>query len=141
MIKMIKCDWLFHVMSEILQRGWNDRPWTFMMWRGVSCTAVNGKMVESKLRKHWLGGNCLSILRGVRGPSFWKETAWAFIYLILAQRNWMVFGTDRRKLEDLVYEFQRKTYEWIANCVWRKKLVWDLWLLNPLVSLQNSTKW
>ena len=72
-------------------------------------------------------------------PTLWKETVWAVIYLIWAQRNQMVFETDRRKLEDLVFEFQRKTYEWIANRVRKKKLVWNLWLSNPLISLQNST--
>ena len=72
--------------------------------------------------------------------NLWNETIWAFIYLLWGQRNRLVFDFDKRKLEDLFFEFQRKTFEWIANRVRRKKIDWNLWLSNPSESMQFTVR-
>ena len=43
-------------------------------------------------------------------PKLWKEVVWSLLYLIWSQRNQLVFKSDRKKLEDLFLEFQRKIF-------------------------------
>ena len=47
------------------------------------------------------------------GPKLWKEAVWSLVYLIWANGNQLVFKNDRKNLEDLFFEFQRKSFEWI----------------------------
>ena len=61
----------------------------------------------------------------------WKATVWVFVYFIWSQRNSLVFKKDQRKLVDLFFEFQRKSYEWIVARTPNKKVEWNLWLSKP----------
>jgi len=69
------------------------------------------------------------------GPKLSKEVVWSFLYLIWSQRNQLVFKSDRKKLEDLFFGFQRTAFEWISTRLHRKRLDWNAWLADPRVAV------
>ena len=89
------------------------------MWRGVArwwnrdLGRVNS--VENLL------ATCDETGESLHQSRLWKETVWAFVYLVWIHRNQIVFDAYQRKLDDLFFEFQRRSYEWIAYRIQRKK--------------------
>lgn len=70
-------------------------------------------------------------------PKLWTEVTWAFIYLVWSHRNRIVFNQELRKLRDLFFEFQRKSFEWVARRIRRKKIEWNQWLAEPRCVLSS----
>ena len=100
--------------------------------------ANSGSMVESELSNYRLGGSLVDLLElcnnggtMVSKPKLWRELVWSFLYLIWSHRNRIVFEKDQTKMEDLVLEFQRKSYEWIAPRIHGVHLDWATWLTDP----------
>lgn len=80
--------------------------------------------------------NCSGPEESDNQPKLWKETVWSFIYLLWSHRNRVIFDKDQRKVGNLFLDFQRKTFEWIARRLHKKKLEWNNWLSEPRSALR-----
>lgn len=68
-------------------------------------------------------------------PKLWIEMVWSVLYPLWSNRNRIVFEKCDRKVEDLMFDFQRISFEWIASRVRRKRIDWNVWIASPRLSL------
>ena len=105
------CDEVNKLWREVA-RWWREDAANFGSLEDLLESSTNGEVTNHK-------------------PKLWKEVVWAFLYLIWSHRNRIIFKREQRKLSDLVLEFQRKSFEWIASRIHGKHLDWVTWLSDP----------
>lgn len=62
----------------------------------------------------------------------WSGVKWSSLYLIWSNQDKLVFKGEKRKLVDLVVEFQRKVYEWMKGRDNKLEQEWASWVNNPI---------
>ncbi|XP_071713610.1 uncharacterized protein [Rutidosis leptorrhynchoides] len=66
------------------------------------------------------------------GLKLWQALRWVTAYLILSNRNNMVFNGKAWNAPVALNEIQIKSFEWLSNRAKGKKIEWHTWVHNPI---------
>ncbi|KAJ9539578.1 hypothetical protein OSB04_026084 [Centaurea solstitialis] len=72
-----------------------------------------------------------ALLKSSKGNHGWVGLKWCFLYLVWHHRNKIIFSGERSRVNDIFFEWQRVTFEWMSCRIKDGSGDWFSWLAGP----------